>query len=75
VAYLWASRVFTVTLMMVVPALLGGWADISWGTAPGFTLLGAAVGLVGGISHLLSVTSVPKRAVPDHSDTKHRDPE
>ena len=71
---MWATRVFTVTLMMVLPALAGGWADQSWGTAPGFTLVGAVVGLVGGVSHLLAITKPPakntKRSVSKHNDSK-----
>lgn len=70
VAYMWATRVFTVTLMMVLPALAGGWADLSWGTAPGFTLLGAVIGLVGGVSHLLAITRPAKQPVSKHSDSK-----
>jgi hypothetical protein len=68
---MWATRVFTVTLMMVLPALAGGWADQTWGTAPGFTLLGAVVGLIGGVSHLLAITKPP---VTKDSLTKPIDP-
>ena len=44
VAMNWASQVTTISIEMVLPILLGVWADRSWGTKAVFTILGAVAG-------------------------------
>lgn len=46
VGYLWASRVGSLGLQMVLPALLGYWLDLQWLTRPAFTISGAVLGFV-----------------------------
>ncbi len=52
----WVTKITTVALEMVVPGLLGGWLDAKFGT--GFiALAGFALGVSGGIWHLLIITA------------------
>jgi F0F1-type ATP synthase assembly protein I len=53
VAMQWASQVTTISVEMVVPILLGVWADRRWGTKAVFTILGAVAGLWLGLWSLL----------------------
>ncbi|QDU56379.1 AtpZ/AtpI family protein [Aeoliella mucimassa] len=56
VAYLWASRVLTVSLEMVLPGVGGLWLDGKLETTPLFTVVGFSGGLALGMWHLLTVT-------------------
>lgn len=56
----WVSRILTVSLEMVLPGLLGVWADRSFGTTPLWTLVGFALGLPLGFWHLLVITRTSK---------------
>lgn len=51
----WASRVTTIGLEFVLPALLGVWLDGQFGSLPLATLLGALLGFSVGIIHLLRI--------------------
>lgn len=55
----WASRITTISLEMVVPALGGYWLDATWGTRPWLTMVGAALGPAIGFWHLIRLTSSP----------------
>lgn len=55
-AYLWASRVLTVSLEMVLPGIAGWWLDDWLGWPPVLTIFGFIGGLVLGIWHLLVMT-------------------
>ncbi len=57
----WVSRIFVVGLEMVLPGLGGGWLDERWGTKPLFTIVGFGLGIVGGMAHLLLMTSADSR--------------
>jgi hypothetical protein len=51
----WSSRIFAVSLEMVLPGLAGQWLDKRWGT--GFlALVGFALGITLAIWHLLVMT-------------------
>jgi F0F1-type ATP synthase assembly protein I len=56
-AYQWASRIMIVSLEMVLPGLAGYWIDQQLGTMFLFMLIGLTIGCVGGIWHLLRLTS------------------
>ena len=43
----------TISLEMALPAFLGHWLDGKWGTTPWLTALGAILGFITGMSHLL----------------------
>ena len=47
----------TAVAELVVPVLIGAWADRNFGSSPWGILVGAVVGFVGGVGHLLVVTS------------------
>lgn len=51
----WASRVTTVGLMFVVPALLGVLLDRWWGTSPLTLLTGAVLGFAVGMVQVLRI--------------------
>ena len=42
--YMWASKAGNLGLQMILPALLGFWADNHWATRPLFTIIGALLG-------------------------------
>ena len=57
-AYAWASRIMTVSLEMVVPGLLGFWADNYFGTRAVFTIVGFVGGMCLGMWHLLRMVGI-----------------
>jgi F0F1-type ATP synthase assembly protein I len=58
VAMNWASQVTTISIEMVLPILLGVWADRRLGTKVVFTIVGAACGLWLGIWSLLRLAKI-----------------
>ena len=54
----WVTKITTVALEMVLPTLGGYWLDKRNGTGY-WTVVGAVVGLVAGMWHLLLMTRVP----------------
>jgi hypothetical protein len=55
------TRITTIAAEMVVPALLGFWADGRLGTVVVFTTLGGAAGLALGIRSLLQLAAALNR--------------
>lgn len=53
VAMQWVSQITTVSLMMVLPALGGLWLDRTFGTGPWLLIVGALLGLLASMMHLL----------------------
>ena len=51
----WVSTATTVSLEMVLPAVLGVWLDKRLDTSPWLTVIGAVLGLGLGMSHLLKI--------------------
>ena len=68
----WVSRITTISLEMVLPALGGYWLDTSWGTKPLFTLLGAALGPAVGFWHLIRLAG--SRPSSGEEQRQPRDP-
>ena len=58
-AYHWLSIVTTITLEMVLPAYLGSVLDERWSTKPVLVTIGAALGMIVSITHLIQVTKNP----------------
>ena len=55
--YHWASQILSVALLMTLPSL-GGYALDQWlGTIPGWLIVGAVFGLVGGLTQLVRITT------------------
>ena len=52
VALEWTSRATTISLEMVLPGLLGYWADQRWETGPVLLVLGVMLGFATGTWHL-----------------------
>jgi len=66
-ALLWVSRITTVGLEMVLPALAGGWLDRQFHTS--FCMPVALVlGVVAGFWHLLQMTRPTSRPAPPRQD-------
>lgn len=61
VAVQWATRVTTIALEMVVPALLGWWLDQYLGTRLVFLALGGILGLITGMRSLLRIAEAANR--------------
>ncbi len=61
----WTSRITTISMEMVIPALLGYWLDQKLGTQAVFVLLGAIAGMTLGLWHLLQITASPPAKKPD----------
>lgn len=55
----WTSRITTVSLEMVLPGLLGHWADQKLGTGMLLLVLGVLLGLGVGMWHLIKMTQTP----------------
>jgi hypothetical protein len=58
VAMEWVSRITTISLEMVLPALLGYWADRKLGIR-GLSVVGVIVGFGVGMWHLIKLTKAP----------------
>ena len=56
-AYYWLSVVTTVTLEMALPAYLGSVLDERWSTSPVLTIVGAGLGMIVSITHLIQITN------------------
>jgi hypothetical protein len=69
-AYYWLSIVTTITLEMVLPAWLGSWLDERWSTTPVLTIIGAGLGMLVSITHLIQITNKkpPKDSGSSDSD-------
>jgi hypothetical protein len=52
----WSSRITTISLEMVLPAVAGHWLDGKLGTWVVFLMLGAAAGMTLGLMHLIQMT-------------------
>ena len=66
----WASRVTTVAMEMVVPALIGYWLDQRWGTRYVLLSIGAVLGFVTGLRSLIQLTHKnPERRPNDRRDS------
>lgn len=54
----WATRITSLSMELVVPALLGLWADQKWGTTPWLLILGACLGLLVAGTHFVQLARV-----------------
>ena len=70
----WVSRIFTVSLEMVLPGIAGVLADRYLGTVVVFTLIGFALGFTAAGWHLMAMTRPPSetssRPVSKTTDSK-----
>ncbi|MHC5541188.1 AtpZ/AtpI family protein [Singulisphaera rosea] len=55
IAMRWASRVSTIGLEFAVPALIGAFLDRWWASPPWATVIGAFLGFVVGMVHILRI--------------------
>jgi len=56
VAMQWVNQITTVSLEMALPAALGYWLDQKWQTEPWLVAVGAVLGFVTAMTHLLQLT-------------------
>jgi hypothetical protein len=59
-ALVWVSRITTVGFEMVLPGLAGHWLDRQFGTGY-LAVLGFVLGMIGGMWHLIRMTSPSSR--------------
>ncbi|KKK71859.1 hypothetical protein LCGC14_2909700 [marine sediment metagenome] len=74
-AMAWTSRIMTIAVEMVLPSLLGIWADRRLGTGMLFVVLGAILGFTMGMWHLLilaKASSQSKSSRPSDEDKRDR---
>ena len=66
----WASRITTLALEFVLPTLAGWWLDGKLGSRPVGMIVGAILGFLVGMVHLLQIARGPKRppAEPNRGD-------
>ena len=55
IAARWVSIASTISLEMALPAAFGYWLDGQWGTKPWLVIIGAILGFITGMLHLLEV--------------------
>ncbi|MGO9113754.1 MAG: AtpZ/AtpI family protein [Thermoguttaceae bacterium] len=55
IAIEWSARLMTIGLEMAIPPAGGYWLDLRFGTLPVFVILGAILGFVAGMLHLLQI--------------------
>lgn len=70
-----ASELTAISLMMIVPALIGIWIDRQLSTVLVFTLLGLFLGMFGAGYQLMRLVSVPKRNDTSATDKNQNDSE
>ena len=69
----WTSRIMTIALEMVLPSLLGIWADRRLGTGMLFVVLGAILGFTMGMWHLLILAKASAQSSrPSDEDKRDR---
>lgn len=71
VAMVWVARIFAVALVMLLSGLAGHWLDRRFGTHF-LVLVGFALGITGGIYHLIIATANLKRTAPFRSDRQEK---
>ncbi len=59
IAIEWSTRLMVIGLEMAIPPAGGYWLDVRVGTFPVFVILGAILGFVGGMFHLLKTAQQP----------------
>lgn len=64
-AMAWSSRITTISLEMVLPAVFGHWLDEWLGTWVVFITLGAIAGMTVGLMHLVQMTKPVAQDVAD----------
>lgn len=72
-AHQWVSRLTTVGLEMSLPALFGHWLDKKWDSTPWLTAIGAVLGFILGMIHLLRMAKeaeIKERKSKDGSKTE-----
>ena len=62
-AMVWSSRITAISLEVVIPALIGYWLDLRWGTLPLLIIVGAILGFV---TATLSLLRLAKPSGLDH---------
>ncbi|MGL6196685.1 MAG: hypothetical protein ACRC2T_17875 [Thermoguttaceae bacterium] len=56
IGYAWSVIISTIALEMTLPALFGFWLDYKFGTLILFTIIGAVLGMITGMTHLIQIT-------------------
>ncbi|MDZ4819280.1 MAG: AtpZ/AtpI family protein [Planctomycetota bacterium] len=69
----WVAKITTVSLEMVLPGLFGDWLDGKFGTSF-LVFIGFAIGLSGGLWHLLQMTKVANPPAAKDRTTRPKDP-
>ncbi len=64
-AIAWSSRITTICLEMVIPAVIGCWLDQRLGTGMVFVVLGAAAGMTAGMVHLVRIANAEGKTSSD----------
>ena len=72
IALEWVSKITTVALEMVLPAIVGNWLDKRWGTKF-LALMGIALGVSLGIWHLLVLTGTGKIKQENRTDSEKKE--
>jgi F0F1-type ATP synthase assembly protein I len=68
-----ASHVISVALMMALPAGIGYWADVKFGSLPWLVVVGAVVGLGAGLTYLLrGMATTEKKSSNERRNTDER---
>ena len=72
-AMAWSSRITTISLEMVLPAVFGHWLDQRLGTWFVFVTLGAIAGMTLGLMHLIQMTKPTGQDASDRESADKRD--
>ncbi len=64
-AIAWSSRITTICLEMVLPALIGHWLDQWLGTGMVLVVVGAAAGMIAGMVHLVRIANAEGKTSSD----------
>jgi F0F1-type ATP synthase assembly protein I len=57
----WAERISAISLEFALPPLGGGYLDRRWGTGSLFTIIGAVLGFLVGMMHLMRIAQKSQR--------------
>lgn len=64
-AIAWSTRITTICLEMVIPAVIGRWLDQWLGTGMVFVVIGATAGMIAGMVHLVRIANSDLAASAD----------